>query len=103
MMISTTGRLERFSGPIAAELTTEVAKKLFAKDLVNHGEGSGILLREAVGLPGDEESCKLIIEPAQLGNALLALRKLGVEVAPSAFDSINQHDPEKEHDLAPGL
>lgn len=43
-----------------------------------HGEGTGILLREVIGLPGDADVCLMVTDPAVLRNAVAALRQLGV-------------------------
>lgn len=46
------------------------------------GHGTPVLLREAIGLPGDHDVCIMERNPAVILNAAVALTRLGVDIAP---------------------
>lgn len=85
------GRVTEISGPAIADLTEAVMTKLCDKenplhDL--HGEGTGILLREVLGMPGDVTPCRNITNNDVLTCALRAMHLLEVDVAPEAYAAL---------------
>lgn len=60
------------------------------------GDAPSILLREVMGLPGDEDATLSVTDADVAFNAGLALRALGAEVAPEAFAAIGREDPAAE-------
>lgn len=84
-------KLTEASGPEFVRITDRVAEALSGetntlRDL--HGEGTGVLLREILGLPGDAAHCEKLTNPEVLECALLALERFGVTVAPELYESL---------------
>ncbi|MEP3666047.1 MAG: hypothetical protein ABJN42_04845 [Roseibium sp.] len=98
-----TGPVTEASGKALSDRIDAVAEKLTEDDRDLHGEGTGILLREVIGLPGDAYVCALIQDEDVLENALLGLRQLGVQIEPSAFEDIGREDPEAEAEPELGI
>jgi hypothetical protein len=85
------GHLSDVSGPVIADLTEKVMDSLTDKSNPLHhlhGEGTGILLREVLGMPGDVAPCRNITDTGVLTCALRAMHLLGVDVAPEAYRSL---------------
>lgn len=85
------GTMTDISGSLICDITERAASSLSVdtnalKGL--HGEGTGILLREILGMPGDVAACMNITNPASLHCALLALEQLGIDVTHEAFDKV---------------
>ncbi|MBW3243717.1 hypothetical protein KUV57_13675 [Epibacterium sp. DP7N7-1] len=86
------GRVTEISGPAITELTETVMTNLIDKSNPLHslhGEGTGILLREVLGLPGDVAPCRNVTDVRVLTCALRAMHLFGVDVAPEAYESLN--------------
>lgn len=86
------GRVTEINGPSIAELTEVVVINLTDKSNplhALHGEGTGILLREVLGMPGDIAPCCNITDTGVLTCALRAMHLLGVDVAPEAYASLD--------------
>ncbi|WP_411839859.1 hypothetical protein [Paracoccus sp. ME4] len=70
------------------QITGQVAKVLSGipgESAKMHGDGTAILLREAIGLPGDEGVALMIGDDRVVLNAALAMRKLGAEIDLTPF------------------
>lgn len=94
-LVQVAGEVDDISGPRIAEMTNQVAETLGHKDHPSHelhGEGTAILLREVLGMPGDERPCKNITNKEQLEVALNAMVKLGVDVTPTAYVDLQTVD-----------